>query len=372
MTKKILSVFLIAALLIPQGAYAAEGVVKEESKTPTNAEAQVAVKDYSNMPLSEVKQVFHMGFRDIDRAIRTQNDINEIGNIVLFLFKAAGVLIVSAGVLGAGACGIGASVDAIKKKYNAPTTKNLKEVLAAAEKFENKFIDIFGDWVHSEADADILTTRKLVRKMRAVERAKIAEEKAFARTGVYSAEAAERTKKAIAAAEKTIEKLNKVSFRPEGYLTRVHRKFLSTCSAHLKGKGGAVGAVLVAVSAIGVLTMSSVESQASMVSNKRLVVENILEDSYQNRPELFGYEVFLLKEKFGEQLVSSVLYEKRTRYMPLLEEHLELIKLPVVQELAKELMDKQIEYELSVDLNDLEGLNKFGTLKEKTQIPLMN
>ncbi len=91
----------------------------------------------------------------------------------------------------------------------------------------------------------------------------------------------------------------------------------------IKTRGWAVG-----IGALALVTASAVaassDKPSAEISHNRSNVERALRDIYKTRPEFFATQILLLKEKYGTELVSSVLYENQ-EYLPILEVQLNTI-----------------------------------------------
>lgn len=85
----------------------------------------------------------------------------------------------------------------------------------------------------------------------------------------------------------------------------------------LKKHGGIVSLGAVALFSVGVLMFSG-EKEIAEISHKRLDAQRTLRQTYETNPALFASQTLILKEEYGIDLVSSVLYENQ-HYLPLLE-----------------------------------------------------
>lgn len=101
------------------------------------------------------------------------------------------------------------------------------------------------------------------------------------------------------------------------------KSFSTSISRRLKGGAGALGVgAVILFSAAAIAT--AYKNPPHEISHNRLGVQRALQRVYESKPELFATQVFIFKEEYGVNFVSSVLYENQ-HYLPLLEAQLEVI-----------------------------------------------
>lgn len=107
--------------------------------------------------------------------------------------------------------------------------------------------------------------------------------------------------------------------------------FANSILCRMKTRGGFISLAGIALFSAGMLAVSQRKDVAS-VSYTRLNIQRSVQNVYENNPELFATEILVLKEQYGADLVSSVLYENQ-HYMPLLEGQFKLITSPQLSEM---------------------------------------
>lgn len=100
--------------------------------------------------------------------------------------------------------------------------------------------------------------------------------------------------------------------------------FSNAILCRLKTRGGLlVGIGVAALFSAGIIAVSG-DKPAPSISYARLNIQRSVKDIYETRPELFATQILVLKDQYGAELVSSVLYENQ-EYLPLLQAQLSVI-----------------------------------------------
>lgn len=110
--------------------------------------------------------------------------------------------------------------------------------------------------------------------------------------------------------------------------------FLSRLGKSLKSRGGIIGIGIVLVAGTTLMLISGSE-QPSQISNKRLLAQRELSFSFENTPDMFLVSVINAKEKYGIEVVSSVIYEEQARYYPLFLSQINVMNNPKGKECLK-------------------------------------
>ncbi len=183
---------------------------------------------------------------------------------------------------------------------------------------------------------------------------------------VEAAAAGAQADDAIKAAFKTIEQLKAIKV-PNATTEKMVKDFINSATRRLKGKGGAAGAVLVMVGGTAAMLMTSADANAQVVSNNRIAVEKALADSYKNNPELFTANAVALTRNYGDNLVSSIIYENQATYLPVLETQVKVAKIPEVIQYVKNLNEKQTTVNFANDMLNWQKTPKANT--ENIKVP---
>lgn len=110
--------------------------------------------------------------------------------------------------------------------------------------------------------------------------------------------------------------------------------FANSVLCRLKTRGGLLLSVgTLALFSAGVIAMSK-DKAAHAVSYTRLNIQRSIKGVYDSRPELFATQIIILKEQYGAELVSSVLYENQ-EYLPLLQAQLRVISSAELRKLMR-------------------------------------
>lgn len=178
-----------------------------------------------------------------------------------------------------------------------------------------------------------------------------------------SAQALARTK-----ALQTVEEISALP-SSSAYVEKRLSEIVRVARENIRGKGGVAGIAVVAVlSAVWALS-SSTEENVKLVSNNRLAIERELKETFKKNPDLLSAKVAILKDIYGLQAVSSVIYENQYSMLPVLEKQIKIISNPHVQKISRQMITRGDLAENSYSDNgqafdDLGGgLNKdFGTV----------
>lgn len=101
-------------------------------------------------------------------------------------------------------------------------------------------------------------------------------------------------------------------------IARKLREYISHIYRKISGKGGLLGISLIAATGTAIILMDSTEASAKTISNKRVFVTRELMLTAETAPDIMLAKVLILKEQYGLDLVSSVIYEKQDKlYAPL-------------------------------------------------------
>ena len=127
----------------------------------------------------------------------------------------------------------------------------------------------------------------------------------------------ESAKKSIS---KTIDKLYALELKNVS-TRRMMGKFLDQASKSL-GKKGTMWAIASILPASIACILLLNEEERTPISNNRLAVQRQLQTAYAAGAQVFALKAISLKNKYGLELVSSVIYENRAKFYPVLSEQI--------------------------------------------------
>ena len=133
----------------------------------------------------------------------------------------------------------------------------------------------------------------------------------------------------------TIENLSKTHL-PDEVSRNVLKEYVADISSLLKDKGGIVGLTVVGIAGAATLLLSSC-SDGYGISNNRVIVQRELSKTFAKYPEIFAAKVLMLKDKYGLETVSSVLYENK-QMLPLLQKQMGYFSSPAIRREAFKVM----------------------------------
>ncbi len=166
---------------------------------------------------------------------------------------------------------------------------------------------------------------------------------------------------------KAIEQLKALKV-PNATTKQMVNDFINSATKRLKGKGGAAGAVLVMIGGTAAMLMTSADASAQVISNNRIAVEKMLNKAYADEPQMLPLQAAILSQKYGSNLVSGVIYENQDAYIPIIEEQIEISKLPAVQNYMKELKDSKQQFAAEASFFNW-GAANFKNTEKPVQIP---
>ena len=130
------------------------------------------------------------------------------------------------------------------------------------------------------------------------------------------------------------------------------RKFLQVLNERLPKKVGVIGITAVAVIGGGLLLLGTSEAGAQTISNSRLAVSRELKSALSVTPSLLSTKIITLRNAYGVNVVSSVIYENRETMLPLVKRQFAAMQMPEVKAKAARLM------------KDLQGTEDFDAAKD--------
>ncbi len=132
---------------------------------------------------------------------------------------------------------------------------------------------------------------------------------------------AETIKKSI---RKTIEDISVAEVKDPG-TKRILSKFLTQAEKSL-GKKTAITALASLFVSIAIAALMLGEEGQQEISSSRIIVSRQLAQAFEAGPQVFTLKALYLKQKYGLEVVSSVIYENQAKYYPALQGQLALFE----------------------------------------------
>lgn len=102
---------------------------------------------------------------------------------------------------------------------------------------------------------------------------------------------------------------------------RILYKFLTQAEKSLRKKS-IILALASVLTSVAIALIFSGEEENNNISSSRIIVSRQLEQAFESGPQVFTLKALYLKQRYGIEVVSSVIYEKQVKYFPVLREQL--------------------------------------------------
>lgn len=137
-----------------------------------------------------------------------------------------------------------------------------------------------------------------------------------------------RTKEEVSALKRAIERTISeipVAEVKDPSTRRILSKFITQAEKSL-GKKGLVMALASLFASVAVAIVVSGEGEKYDISSSRVIVSRQLAQAFEAGPQVFTLKTLYLKQKYGVEVVSSVIYENQSKYYPALQSQLAMFE----------------------------------------------